>query len=164
MVTLAIATGLRCSELFALKWCDFDWLGGAMYVRRAIVDGVVDDVKTRYSKSKLPLHPSLADMLLRWKDRTEFDGEDDFVFASWRTLGKLPFRSAAGLMKSSSTAVGRGGAGASRLAHVSPFVFDPATSQRNRHQDAAIVNASCRCQNNDESLYRRLTGSDASSP
>ena len=93
MVTLAMATGLRCSELFALKWCDFDWLGGTMFVRRAIVDGVVDDVKTRYSKSKLPLHPSLTDMLLRWKNViTEFNGEDDFVFASWRTLGKLPFR------------------------------------------------------------------------
>jgi integrase len=47
MVTLAIATGLRCSELLALQWSDVDWANLTLLVRRAIVDGVVDDVKTK---------------------------------------------------------------------------------------------------------------------
>src|SRR5262249_44472749 len=32
MVALALATGLRSSELFALKWRDFDWLNSTMFV------------------------------------------------------------------------------------------------------------------------------------
>jgi integrase len=45
-----MATGLRVSELLALKWSDFDFPNSVMYVRRSIVDGVVGDVKTKYSK------------------------------------------------------------------------------------------------------------------
>ena len=92
MVALAIATGLRCSELFALKWGDFDWAHSTMFVRRAIVNGVVDEVKTKYSKAGLPLNPSLAAMLLRWKAQSKFHSEEDWVFASWRTLGEKPLR------------------------------------------------------------------------
>lgn len=92
MVALALATGLRSSELFALKWCDFDWLNSTMFVKRAIVDGVVDDVKTKYSKAGLPLDPALAQMMLRWRAQSKFRANDDWVFASWRTLGRVPFR------------------------------------------------------------------------
>jgi integrase len=95
MVALSIATGLRCSELFALKWGDFDWANSAMFVRRAIVDGVVDDVKTKYSKAGLPLDPALAEMMLCWKAQSKFTKDEDWVFASWRTLGMKPFRSTA---------------------------------------------------------------------
>lgn len=82
MVIVAIATGLRCSELLALKWCDFDWQTLTLLVRRAIVDGVVDDVKTRYSRAGLPLDASLAEILWSWKQRTSFAAEGDWVFAS----------------------------------------------------------------------------------
>jgi integrase len=93
MVALSIATGLRCSELFALKWSDFDWANSTMFVKRAIVDGVVDDVKTKYSKAGLPLDPALAGLMLRWKAQSDFTRDEDWVFASWRTLGKKPLRS-----------------------------------------------------------------------
>ena len=93
MVALSIATGLRCSELFALKWGDFDWANSTMFVRRAIVDGVVDEVKTKYSKAGLPLDPALAAVMLRWKAHAKFTDDEDWVFASWRTLGKKPLRS-----------------------------------------------------------------------
>ena len=92
MVALAIATGLRCSELFALKWSDFDWANSTMFVRRAIVNGVVDEVKTKYSKAGLPLSPSLAEMLLHLKAQSKFNKDDDWVFASWRTRGEKPLR------------------------------------------------------------------------
>ena len=46
MVILDMATGLRCSELLALQWSDFNWESLTLMVRRAIVDGVVDEVKT----------------------------------------------------------------------------------------------------------------------
>ena len=84
MVALDLATGLRSSELFALKWCDFDWLNSIMLVRRAIVDGIVDDVKTKYSKAGLPLARSLAQMMLRWRAQSKFQADGDWIFASRR--------------------------------------------------------------------------------
>lgn len=62
-VIFALSTGLRCSELFALKWLDFNWQQFTVLVRRAVVDGVVGDVKTKYSQSGLPLDPALAELL-----------------------------------------------------------------------------------------------------
>jgi len=111
MVALSIATGLRCSELFALKWGDFDWANATMFVKRAIVDGVVDDVKTKYSKAGLPLDPALAEMMLGWKAQSKFKNDEDWVFASWRTLGRKPFRSTAVLENIIKPAAQRAGLG-----------------------------------------------------
>jgi integrase len=88
MVILALCTGVRCSELAALKWSDFDWQNLSLYIRRAIVSGRVDDVKTEYSEAPLPLDPALAEVILEWKRRTEFSADSDFVFASPFTAGE----------------------------------------------------------------------------
>jgi integrase len=92
-VIVALGTGLRCSELFALKWLDFDWQQLTVLVRRAIVDGVVGDVKTKYSQSGLPLVPALAEILFNWKRASQFAQEGDWVFASPQKAGELPLRS-----------------------------------------------------------------------
>lgn len=91
-VIVALSTGLRCSELFALKWLDFNWDQLTVLVRRAIVDGVIGDVKTKYSESGLPLDPALAEILFRWKRASQFGQESDWVFASPFKAGELPFR------------------------------------------------------------------------
>jgi integrase len=95
MVVMALSTGLRCSELFALKWLDVDWEKLTLLVRRAIVDGVVGDVKTKYSQSGLPLDPVLAEILFTWKRASRFGREADWVFASAQKAGELPLRSTA---------------------------------------------------------------------
>jgi integrase len=92
-VIVALSTGLRCSELFALKWLDFNWEQMTVLVQRAIVDGVVGDVKTKYSESGLPLDPALAEVLFTWKRASMFGHEADWVFASSQKAGELPFRS-----------------------------------------------------------------------
>ena len=92
-VIVALSTGLRCSELFALKWLDFDWGQLTVLVRRAIVDGVVGDVKTKYSQSGLPLDPALAEILFNWKRASQFGQDGDWVFASPQKAGELPLRS-----------------------------------------------------------------------
>ena len=94
-VIFALGTGLRCSELFALKWLDFNWEQLTVLVRRAIVDGVVGEVKTRYSGAGLPLDPALAEVLFNWKRTSQFGQENDWVFASSQKAGELPFRSSA---------------------------------------------------------------------
>lgn len=99
MVITALSTGLRCSELFALKWADFNWDRLTILVQRAIVDGVVGDVKTRYSQSGLPLDPVLAEILFTWKGASEFGEETDWVFASPQKGGDFPLRSTSVLEK-----------------------------------------------------------------
>jgi integrase len=91
MAVLDLATGLRCSELLALKWCDILWDKLTLLVRRAIVAGVVSDVKTKYSKAGMPLDPSLAELLLGWRRRTEFTAAVDWVFASPYQAGRMPW-------------------------------------------------------------------------
>src|SRR6266567_4687863 len=72
MVILDLATGLRCSELFGLKWCDVLWDDLTLLVRRGIVTGIVSDVKTKYSNAGMPLDPALAEVLLNWRRKTRF--------------------------------------------------------------------------------------------
>jgi integrase len=94
-VIVALGTGLRCSELFALKWEDINWDELTLSVHRAIVDAVVGDVKTKYSLCGLPLDPALADVLLTWNRASQFREEADWVFASPLKAGELPLRSTA---------------------------------------------------------------------
>src|SRR5713226_9013780 len=91
MAILDLATGLRCSELFALKWCDVVWGDLVLLVRRGIVTGVVSDVKTKYSNAGIPLDPALAEVLLRWQRTTLFKNPEDWVFASPFRAGKTPW-------------------------------------------------------------------------
>jgi len=98
-VIIAMGTGLRCSELFALKWLDFNWTDLTLLVRRAIVDGVVGDVKTRYSSSGLPLDANLAEIVFAWKRASPFNQEGDWVFASTQKAGELPLRATSILEK-----------------------------------------------------------------
>lgn len=112
MVITALSTGLRCSELFALKWMDFDWESLTVLVRRAIVDGVIGDVKTVYSRSGLPLDPALAGVLYEWKHTSRFNGPEDWVFASPQNNGRLPRRATSVLEQWVKPAAQRAGLGA----------------------------------------------------
>ena len=69
MVLLAQCTGLRASEILALRWedCDFERL--TLRVTRKVVNGRVSRVKTEYSEDELPLDPDFAGQLLSWRSR-----------------------------------------------------------------------------------------------
>lgn len=92
MVILDLATGLRCSELFALKWCDVIWDDLKLLVRRGIVDTVISDVKTESSRAGIPLDPALAEVLLNWQRTTEFAKPQDWIFASPYKAGSMPWQ------------------------------------------------------------------------
>jgi integrase len=89
----AYCLGLRASELFALQWHDFDFLGGWVHIDRAIVDGRVDDVKTERSREHLPLPKRALDAFLALYGKTEYKGQGDWVFASPAQMGQMPFNS-----------------------------------------------------------------------
>src|SRR5467141_3189522 len=88
MVILALCTGVRCSELVALKWSDFD-CKTSVYIRRAIVAGRLDDVKTEYSEGPAA-GSSISGGDFEWRRRTEFSSESDFLFASSFMAGEKP--------------------------------------------------------------------------
>jgi integrase len=68
-IWIAGCLGLRASEIMPLKWSDFDFDSLTVLVQRSVVHGRVDDVKTEYSKDRIPLDPALADVLLEHKER-----------------------------------------------------------------------------------------------
>jgi integrase len=67
MVAVAQSTGLRVSEILALKWQDVDFEQMTMRVTRKVVNGRINRVKTEYSEDDLPLDGDFATQLLDWK-------------------------------------------------------------------------------------------------
>jgi integrase len=68
MIAMAAAClGLRVSEILGLQWSDIDWEKQTVSIRRSAYRGAIDDAKNNSSKAKLPLHPTLATLLLAWK-------------------------------------------------------------------------------------------------
>lgn len=93
MILLAACVGLRRSEIFGLKWLDFNWLKNEIFVQRGFVEGYEDDTKTESSNAVVPLHPTIAEALLAWRQQSQFNADDDYVFASPTMMGKQPLNS-----------------------------------------------------------------------
>lgn len=88
---VSMCLGLRLSEVLGLKWQDVDWQDETITISRGVVQGREDRAKTEYSEAPVPLDTDLADILLGWKKKTDFAGEDDWVFASPFKCGRAPF-------------------------------------------------------------------------
>jgi integrase len=91
MALLSVCLGLRISEALALKWSDVDWLGSRLSVRRGIVEQIVGDVKTEGSARTFNITNELLERLKTCKQRSDFSGAEDWIFASPLKLGRLPY-------------------------------------------------------------------------
>jgi integrase len=91
LVLLAASTGLRQSELFALKWGDIDFFQGTMNVTRSIAYGHVGRCKTEASQKLVPVHPILVEALTQWRDRCRYREPNDWVFANEHRRGRHPY-------------------------------------------------------------------------
>jgi integrase len=91
MVFLAAVTGLRASELLALKWGDINFDSLEIFLNRGVVHQVIGDLKTEASRKPLPLDPDLAQALLGWRRMSPFNKGQDWVFASPEMRGKQPY-------------------------------------------------------------------------
>ena len=91
MVFLAAATGLRVSELLALKWGDINFDSLEIFLNRGVVHQVIGDLKTEASRKPLPLDPDLAQSLIGWRRASAFNQGQDWVFASPEMQGKQPY-------------------------------------------------------------------------
>jgi integrase len=71
MAIVAICTGLRVSEVLALRWEHIDFSAGLILVQQGVVSGRIGKVKTEASNDEIPLDPVFAQLLLTWRgDRT----------------------------------------------------------------------------------------------
>ena len=91
MVIVAMCLGLRRSELAGLKWSDFDWIRQEVLIQRGVIANRVDAVKTKKSKSRLPVDPVLITVLQGWRKISQFNADDDWVWASPFVAGEMPY-------------------------------------------------------------------------
>jgi len=92
--TLAIldsATGLRVSELPALRWSDVDFENLELNVTRWIWHQVVGSCKTEASAKRVPVDSYVAEDLLRWRRQSPYPMDSDYVLASPTMKGKQPY-------------------------------------------------------------------------
>ena len=90
MAFLAAVTGLRVSELLALRWEDVDFAAGEMNLTRAIVCQHVGPLKTAASQKPVPMDAGLSALLLDWRGRCPYNQEQNYVFASLEKHGAQP--------------------------------------------------------------------------
>jgi integrase len=79
MAVIESRTGLRESEVLALRWEDFDLLRGVLTVRRSVYRGQVGGVKTEAGAREIPYGATVADALVRLRAAEGFTGGYLFV-------------------------------------------------------------------------------------
>jgi integrase len=82
MVGLAILSGLRRGELFALKWRDIDEDSRVLTVREAVYDGAFDVPKTEAGLRQIPLSVTALRFIGDWKQRVGKIEPDMLVFST----------------------------------------------------------------------------------
>jgi len=96
-VYVALTTGLRVSELLALKWLDVDFDASEINLSRGIVRQKIGKMKTEASRKPLPLDAGLADVLNQWRRCCPYNQAADYIFASPDKHGKQPYWPTAGM-------------------------------------------------------------------
>ncbi len=76
----AAFTGLRASELRALRWRSVDFPGSLLHVERGFTEEGGEDLPKSYRVRSVPLMPQVALTLTKLRRREFFTGEDDLVF------------------------------------------------------------------------------------
>jgi integrase len=80
-VWMAGCLGLRPSEIMPLRWSDLDFHGLTLLIQRGSVHGKLSDVKTEYSRDRVPLDPALAAILATHRERW-FRSQEEWLFAN----------------------------------------------------------------------------------
>jgi integrase len=85
MVGLAVLSGLRRGELFALRWQDIDAEARVLTVREAVYDMTFDTPKTEAGLRQIPLSEAALGFIGEWKQRRAGKTEPDALVFSTRT-------------------------------------------------------------------------------
>jgi integrase len=144
LVLLDVCTGLRMSELFALKWSDVNFETRELDVRCSVVKQIAGSCKTEASQKPVPLDRRLADVLMVWKSTTEYNKPEDWVFASPVHKGRRAILGSGHHAQCNPDSCARGWHRlAVRVALLSPHVFHFVTLQPSRREGDAGTAAPC---------------------
>jgi integrase len=72
MVVAAMCSGMRVSEVLALRWDQLDFAAGAMSVQQPVVNS--GSTQAEASEGQFPLDPVLAETLLEWRNKSSSTG------------------------------------------------------------------------------------------
>jgi integrase len=67
MVGLAMLSGVRRGELFALRWRDLDQQDRTLAVREAVYEGRFDTPKTQAGVRQIPLSDAALELVADWR-------------------------------------------------------------------------------------------------
>jgi integrase len=90
LVLLDVPTGMRRDEVLATQWCDIDFEKKTLNIRKSIWQQHLGPVKTEESEKGMPLDDEMITDLLRWRSKTLYAGEQDWIFANERMKGRQP--------------------------------------------------------------------------
>ncbi len=82
MAGLAMLSGLRRGEVFALRWCDVDTDHECLTVRQAVYEGRFDTPKTQAGVRQIPLGAAALQLLADWRARAKRLEPDALVFST----------------------------------------------------------------------------------
>jgi integrase len=74
MALVAMCTGLRVSEVLALRWDHLDLSKGTLLVKQGVVNGRIGKVKTEASADEIPLDPAFVQTLIDWRNKNTSTG------------------------------------------------------------------------------------------
>jgi integrase len=83
MAGLALLSGLRRGELFALRWQDVDEHERMLGIREAVYEGRFDTPKTTAGVRQIPLSDGALKLIGEWKARVKRTDSDALVFSTW---------------------------------------------------------------------------------
>jgi len=90
-VLLVAATGVRISECLGLRWRHVLWQENKISIEQVFRRGeILKRTKTKASKAPVPMCEALATTLSELRQQTEYNKDEDFVFASPTLDGKQP--------------------------------------------------------------------------
>jgi integrase len=83
MVGLALLSGLRRGELFALRWRDIDERKRCLTVSEAVYEGMFSTPKTAAGVRQIPLSDAAIGLVAEWKTHAKHTDLDSLVFSTW---------------------------------------------------------------------------------
>jgi integrase len=83
MVGVALLSGLRRGELFALRWRDFDEQSQCLLVREAVYEGKFSTPKTAAGVRQIPLSEAAIKLIADWRGRVERREPEALMFSTW---------------------------------------------------------------------------------